>query len=44
MFSFFKRFKGSKAPDDTPETPQADSGADVDVDMQDGGRFRPGLG
>lgn len=35
MFSFFKRFKGSKAPDDTPETPQADSGADVDVDMQD---------
>ena len=34
MFSFFKRFKGSKAPDDTPEAPHADSGADVD--MQDG--------
>ena len=33
MFSFFKRFKGSKAPDDTPDAPQADSGADVD--MQD---------
>ena len=30
MFSFFKRFKGSKA-DDTPEAPQADSSADVDT-------------
>lgn len=33
MFSFFKRFKGSKAPDDTPDASQTDSGADVD--MQD---------
>jgi fused signal recognition particle receptor len=29
MFSFFKRFKGSKAPDDTPEASQAESGDDV---------------
>ncbi|MBP0588882.1 signal recognition particle-docking protein FtsY [Paraburkholderia sp. LEh10] len=33
MFSFFKRFKGSKAPDDTPEASQTDSGGAVD--MQD---------
>ncbi|ACC69501.1 signal recognition particle-docking protein FtsY [Paraburkholderia phymatum] len=33
MFSFFKRFKGSKAPDDTPEASQTERGADLD--MQD---------
>ncbi|MEM5434788.1 signal recognition particle-docking protein FtsY [Paraburkholderia diazotrophica] len=31
MFSFFKRFKGSKTPDGTPEASQTDSGDDVDT-------------
>ncbi|SIT39724.1 Signal recognition particle receptor FtsY [Paraburkholderia piptadeniae] len=31
MFSFFKRFKGSKTPDGTPEASRTDSGGDVDT-------------